>query len=249
MEERKFVKFKKEELAMKRYVWRSLGKGKVSAIRVEYTPVGEKIIVSTDKPGLVIGSRGERIDELTRVLKKRFKLENPHVEIDEVANSNFDAQLVADRIALELEKLGNLKFKIIAYKEITKIMASGALGVEIKLSGKLPSDRAKSWRFAAGYLKKVGDSAKVVNKAQSIALTKLGISGIKVAILPPDAKIHDKIEVNDTLKKEINRNLGEEAEKAAEEKVKIAEEKKAEKKAKAKAKKKAKEKGEEGEGN
>jgi ribosomal protein S3 len=52
-----------------------------------------------------------------------------------------------------------------------------------------------------GYLKKVGDSAKVVRQASSIALTKLGISGIKVGILPPDAKIHDKIEIDDNLKK------------------------------------------------
>ena len=73
MEERKFVRFKKDELAMKKYIWRSLGKGKVSSIQVEYTPIGEKIIVSTDKPGLIIGSRGERINELTEVLKKRFK--------------------------------------------------------------------------------------------------------------------------------------------------------------------------------
>src|SRR3989344_3559707 len=130
MEERKFVKFKKEELAMRKAVWRNLGKGRVSAIKVEYTPIGEKIIVSTDRPGLIIGSRGERIDELTRLLKKRFKLENPHIEIDEIKNPNFDAQLVADRLALELEKLGNLKFKKIAYQQLMRIMKAGALGAE-----------------------------------------------------------------------------------------------------------------------
>ena len=204
MDEKKFVGFKKKEYAMKKYVWNSLGKGKVSSIRVEYTPVGEKIIVATDKPGLIIGSRGERIDNLTRVLKQRFKLENPNIEISEIRNADLDAQLVADRIALDLEKFGNLKFKTIAYKELVRIMKAGALGVEIRLSGKLPSDRAKSWRFAAGYLKKVGDSAKVVGKAQSIALTKLGISGIKVGILPPDAKIHDKIVITDEIKRLIN---------------------------------------------
>ena len=205
MDEKKFVIFKKKEFAMRQYIWNSLGKGKVSSIRVEYTPVGEKIIVATDKPGLIIGSRGEKIDLLTRTLKQKFGLENPNIEINEIKNPNFDAQLVADRIALDLEKFGNLKFKSIAYKELVKIMKSGALGVEIRMSGKLPSERAKSWRFAAGYLKKVGDSAKVVNAAQSIALTKLGISGIKVFILPPDAKIHDRIDVNDDILKIINR--------------------------------------------
>jgi small subunit ribosomal protein S3 len=200
MDEKKFVQFKKKEYAMKKYIWNSLGKGKVSSIRVEYTPVGEKIVVATDKPGLIIGSRGEKIDMLTKVLKQKFKLENPNIEINEIKNADLDAQLVADRIALDLEKLGNLKFKAIAYKELVRIMRSGALGVEIRLSGKLPSDRAKSWRFAAGYLKKVGDSAKVVGNAQSTALTKLGISGIKVGILPPDAKIHDKIVITDEIR-------------------------------------------------
>jgi small subunit ribosomal protein S3 len=203
MDEKKFVSFKKREYAIKRYIWNNLGKGKVSSINVEYTPIGEKIIIATDKPGLIIGSRGERIDLLTKVLKQRFKLENPNIEISEITNSNLDAQLVADRIALDLEKFGNLKFKTIAYKEIQKIMRAGALGVELRLSGKLPSDRAKSWRFAAGYLKKVGDSAKVVGRAQSTALTKLGISGIKVSILPPYAKIHDKIEINDEMRRMI----------------------------------------------
>jgi len=203
MDEKKFVDFKKREFEIKNYIWNSLGKGRVSAIKVEYTPVGEKIIVFTDKPGLIIGSRGERIDALTRVLKQRFKLENPNIEINEIRNPSLDAQLTADRIALELEKLGNLKFKTIAYKALVRIMRAGALGVEIRLSGKLPSDRAKSWRFATGYLKKVGDSAKVVDRAQSTALTKLGISGIKVSILAPDAKIHDRIEITDEIKKMI----------------------------------------------
>ena len=206
MDEKKFVQFKKRELEMKKYIWNSLGKGKVSSIKVEYTPVGEKIIVATDRPGLIIGSRGERIDELTRVLKQRFKLENPNIEIFEIKNPGLDAQLVADRIALDLEKMGNLKFKSIAYRELVRVMNAGALGVEIRLGGKLPSDRAKSWRFAMGYLKKVGDSAKVVRKASSIALTKLGISGIKVGILPPDAIIHDRIEIDDKLRNLLKTN-------------------------------------------
>jgi len=210
MDEKKFVQFKKEELAMRKYIWDNLGKGKISSIKVEYTPVGEKIIVSTDRPGLIIGSRGSKINELTRNLKQRFKLENPNIEIEEIENPDFDAQLVADRIAIELEKLGNLKFKTIAYRELSRIMRAGALGVELRLSGKLPSDRARTWRFTQGYLKKVGDSAKVVNTASATALTKLGITGITVSILSPKAKIHDKVEIEDELKQAINSEIEEE---------------------------------------
>jgi small subunit ribosomal protein S3 len=78
-------------------------------------------------------------------------------------------------------------------------MAAKAQGAEIRLSGKLPSDRAKSWRFASGYLKKTGDTANIVRKAQSIAQTIPGSVGIKVSILPPEAEIHDRIIVDEEL--------------------------------------------------
>lgn len=206
MEERKIVQLKKDEFAIKEYIKNSLGKGRISRVKIDYTPIGEKIIVSTDKPGLVIGKRGERIEELTKVLKTRFKLENPHIEIDEINTPEFDSQLIADDIALSLERLGPLKFKVIAYKTLQKIMGAGALGVELRLSGKLPSARAKTWRFSQGFLKKVGDSAKVVNKAQSVAQTKPGTVGIMVSILPPDAHIHDKITLNEELMGRLTMN-------------------------------------------
>ena len=82
MEERKIVNLKKEEFAIREHIKKNLGKGRISRVRVEYTPVGEKIIISTTKPGLIIGRSGERIDEITKNLKSIFKFENPHVEID-----------------------------------------------------------------------------------------------------------------------------------------------------------------------
>lgn len=203
MEEKKFVGFKKEELGVKEYVKGDLGKGKISSVSVEYTPVGEKIVIGTSKPGMVIGKRGEKIDELTRVLKKRFKLDNPHIEILEIIEPRLDAQLVADEIALGLERQGSLKFKVIAYKMLQEIMRAGALGAELVLSGRLPSERAKSWRFAQGYLKKTGDPAKVVDKAMAQAVTMQGVAGIKVRILPPNAHIHDRIIVDDALMAKI----------------------------------------------
>ncbi len=206
MEEKNVVKFKKEEFAVREYIKQAIGKGKVSRVRIEYTPVGEKIIIATSKPGLVIGRGGEKIDELTRTLKKRFKLENPHIEIDEIMNPQFDAQIVADEIALALENLGPMKFKVIAYKMLQKIMNSGALGVEIRLGGKLPSSRAKQWRFAQGYLKKTGDSAKVVDRAQATAQTRPGTVGVKVSILSPYAIIEDRIIVDDDFIKKMREN-------------------------------------------
>jgi len=89
MEGRKFIQFKKQEFGIKEYIKKDLGKGKISKLDIEYTPVGEKIIISTSKPGLIIGRKGEKIEELTRILKNRFKLENPHIEINEIQNPLF----------------------------------------------------------------------------------------------------------------------------------------------------------------
>lgn len=205
-EEKSVVKFKKEEFSIREYIKTSIGKGKVSKVRIEYTPVGEKIIIATSKPGLIIGRGGEKINELTGILKRRFKLDNPHIEIDEIRKPEFDAQLIADEIALALENSGPLKFKVIAYRTLQRIMNAGALGAEIRLNGKLPSSRAKKWRFAQGYLKKTGDSAKVVDRAQARAETKPGTVGVKVSILSPDAKLFDRISVDEELLEKINQN-------------------------------------------
>ncbi len=206
MEERNTVKFKKDEFAIKEHIKSILGKGKISKVRIEYTPVGEKVIVSTNKPGLVIGKRGEKIEELTGVLKNKFKLENPRVEIEEIKNPEFDAQTIADEIALSLERLGPLKFKVIAYKNLQRVMNAGALGAEIVLGGKLPSARAKSWRFSQGYLRKVGDSAKVVDKAKAVAQTNPGTVGVKVSVLPPTAVLKDRLDLNKELIERIRMN-------------------------------------------
>ena len=63
MEEKNFVKFKEEEVGIKEYVKSTLGKGRISDVLIEYTPVGEKIIIVTNRPGLIIGRKGERINE------------------------------------------------------------------------------------------------------------------------------------------------------------------------------------------
>lgn len=113
---------------------------------------------------------------------------------------------MADEIAISIEKFGPLKFKVIAYRALQRIMNAGALGVELRLNGKLPSARAKAWRFAQGYLKKTGDSAKVVDVAQARAETKPGTVGITARILSPHAKLFDKITVNDEMIKKLKEN-------------------------------------------
>ncbi len=206
MEERKFVNIRKEEFGVKEYIKNQFGKGKVSTVKIDYTPVGERIVVYTHKPGLIIGKKGESIERLTTILKKRFKMENPHVDIGEISKPELDAQLVADDIATGLERFGSMRYKSLAYRALDRIKRAGALGCELRLTGKLPSDRARSWRFAYGYLKKTGDSSNQVDYAESVAETKQGVVGIKVSILTADKKMPDRIDLGETTLEEIKRN-------------------------------------------
>lgn len=170
----------------------------ISQITLKKIPLGEKIIINTSRPSLVVGSKGANIKDLTKTLKTRFKLENPQIEINEVKNIFLDANIVAEQIASSLERFGSARFKGTGHKTMANVIRAGAMGVEIIISGKIPGSRAKNWRFYQGYLKKCGDVAvSGVRKAQKAALLKSGIIGIKVAIMPPDVVLPDRIEILD----------------------------------------------------
>lgn len=206
MEERKFVAMTKEEIGVKNFIRRQFGKGKISSVRIEYTPVGEKIIIATNRPGVVIGKNGETIESLMSVLKKKFKMENPHIDIEEIKKKEIDAQLMADEIATILERFGASRFKSVAYKYLEEIKKAGALGGEIVLSGRLPSERAKTWRFKFGYLKKTGNDRKLVQKAEAIAKDKKGIVGVEVSILKPMEKVKEITSLNEEILTKIKSN-------------------------------------------
>ena len=198
MIEREFVAQKTKEYYIKKFIESKLSKVGLSSIKLKKIPMGEKIIIETSKPSLIVGSKGTNIKELTLTLKKEFKLENPQIEINEVKNIFLDPIIVADKIAGSLERFGSARFKGVGHKIMENVINSGALGIEIVLSGKIPSARAKSLRFYQGYLKKCGDIAMHgVRKAHTAALLKSGIVGIKVSIMPPDLELPDNVEILD----------------------------------------------------
>lgn len=196
MIERDFIAQKTKEFYIKKYLEAKLKGVGVSQIKLKKIPLGEKIIIQASKPSLIVGSKGANIRDLTKVLKRDFHLENPQIEINEIRDVFLDAKLVAEKIAGSMERFGSARFKSIGHKIMENVLNSGALGIEIIISGKIPSARARSWRFYQGYLKKCGDIALTgVRRAQTAALLKSGIVGIKVAIMPPDLQLPDTIEV------------------------------------------------------
>ncbi len=195
MIERKFVAENLKEYQIEEYLRGVIGKAGLSYIKLQRTPLGEKIIICSSRPGIIVGKSGSNIARLTKELKEKFGLENPQLELVEADNAFSDANIVAESIANSLERFGTARFKGIGHKAITDVMASGARGVEILISGRIPSSRAKTWRFYLGNLKKSGDIAvSGVNKAYSTAKLKTGVVGVQVRIMPATTRLPDDME-------------------------------------------------------
>jgi len=201
MIERQFISRKMKEFKIEEFVSNTLDKDGYSHTEIQRTPLGERIIIHTSKPGLIVGRKGSKIKELTDILKAKFNMENPQVEVAEVINPNLSAQTIAKTIVHTFERFGPKRFKSLGYQALQNIIDAGALGAEIIISGRgIPSSRAKSWRFSAGYLKKSGDIAEnFVKTGYAVAHLKSGSVGVKVIILTPDIRLPDKI----TMKEQI----------------------------------------------
>jgi len=192
--ERYFIRENVKEMLIDEYLEKELRRAGYGGIDIKKTPLGTKVTIFAASPGYVIGRGGRKIRELTRLLERKFNLENPQIEVEEIKNPYLNAKVQAVRLAQALER--GIHFRRAAYSAIRAIMRNGARGVEIRLSGKLTGERAKSVRFYQGYLAKVGNPAEtLVSKGYAQARLKLGVIGVKVSIMPPDAKLPDEIEV------------------------------------------------------
>ncbi|AIU69760.1 30S ribosomal protein S3 [Thermococcus eurythermalis] len=203
--ERYFIREGVREMLIDEYLEKELRRAGYGGLDIKKTPLGTKVIIFAARPGYVIGRGGRKIRELTRILERQFGLENPQIEVEEIKNPYLNAKVQAVRLAQALER--GVHFRRAAYSAIKAIMRNGARGVEIRLSGKLTGERAKSVRFYQGYLAKVGNPAEtLVSRGYAQALLKLGVIGVKVSIMPPDARLPDEIEVKEVVEEEVSAN-------------------------------------------
>jgi len=199
MIEKQIVEKNMKEYAIQEKIAKELPKACYSKIELKKTPLGEKVIIHTARPGLVVGKKGANIQKITETLRNKFKMENPQVEIIEIEKPNLDSKSVAERILSSFERFGPKRFKSIGYSALQNIMDAGATGAEIIISGRgVPAKRTKTWRFYAGHLKKSGDiSQNHIKKSLVVAELKSGAIGIKVHILTPDTILPDEIKLRD----------------------------------------------------
>lgn len=107
--EKHFVKEGIKEAEIEEFLKEKFDKAGYSHIEIQRTPLGTRIIVYADRPGLVIGKYGSRVKELTEEVQKKFGLENPMLDVKEIDNPLLDAQVVASKITKALEKGGILQ--------------------------------------------------------------------------------------------------------------------------------------------
>ncbi|HIP74366.1 MAG TPA: 30S ribosomal protein S3 [Euryarchaeota archaeon] len=203
MIEREFIRDATSGLAIKEYLVDEVRQALPSDIQVVRTPLVTRIILKVARPALVIGRKGYRIKQLTEEIKRRFRIDNPQIEVVPVPNTTLDARVQAMRIALGLEH--GQAWRPLLRKTLARIMAAGAKGCEIVIKGKLGARGAKKRveRVYAGYMKKCGDPVKLVDQGHAVAKTRWGTIGVHVYIVHPDTVFPDHIAVPDVPQEQI----------------------------------------------
>jgi len=181
--EKLFIKEGIKESEVEEFLRKRFERAGYSHTEISRTPLGTRVIVYAQKPALVIGRSGRRIDEITEEIKEKFGFENPLIDVREIENPFLDAKIVARRIAKAIER--GINYKKVANYYLQKVMEAGAVGIAIEMGGKLASiRRSRRQKFNAGFVAHSGNYAeKLVDFESTQAMIKPGVIGIKVRIM------------------------------------------------------------------
>ena len=176
------------------FLTKKLDRAGYGGVNLSKTPLGTHVVVYAMRPGLVIGRGGETIRELATALEQNFKISNPQISVSEIEVPELNAYVVGSRVASALER--GVHFRRAGFWALNQVMEAGALGVEIVISGKLRTERARFEKFRAGYFPRCGEPAlRYTLKAVVHVQLKPGIIGVRVKLMPPDAVFPDKIQI------------------------------------------------------
>lgn len=123
-----------EDLKVQKYIKENLYHAGVPKIEIERTGQKIKAAIHTARPGIIIGKKGAEVEKLKKALEKLTGKELS-IDIKEVRKPELDAQLVAENIALQLEK--RIAFRRAMKKSVASTMRFGALGIKVACSGRL----------------------------------------------------------------------------------------------------------------
>ena len=132
--EKDFADYLVEDVKIRKFIKKKLYAAGVSKIAIERTAGRVKISVYTAKPGIVIGKNGQAIEELKGEIQKMTS-QKVAVNIEEIKRPETDVQLVAERIALDLEN--RVTFRRAMKQAMGRTMKFGAKGIKTAVSGRL----------------------------------------------------------------------------------------------------------------
>jgi small subunit ribosomal protein S3 len=192
--ERKFTQENIRRVLLKEHLMKTVDRAGFGGVDVQRTPMGTRVSLVVERPGIVIGRRGAAIKTLTKDIEDKFHYDNPQIEVQEVENPNLNAQIMAEKLAFALER--GWHFRRAGHSTVRRIMESGARGCLIIISGKLTGERHRTEKFKEGYIKYCGESRVLfVGTGFAVAKLKPGVIGVQVEIMQPGARLPAEIDV------------------------------------------------------
>ncbi len=163
-------------------------------MKYTHSASGTRVTLQVGRVGYAIGKKGRTIKKLSNDVKKILKTDNVQIEVEQLEDPELNPSVMATRLATALER--GRHFRRTAYGTIRRMMAKGAKGVEIIVSGKVTSQRARTEKFRDGFVAKTGDpKRKFVRIGRAVAKIKRGILGVTVLVMVPEASLPDQVHI------------------------------------------------------
>ncbi|MBI1813643.1 MAG: 30S ribosomal protein S3 [Deltaproteobacteria bacterium] len=131
---RDYAQLLREDLRVRQFLKERLYHAGISKVEIERAANKAKINIYTARPGIVIGKKGAEIEKLKSEVAKLTKKET-FINIHEVRRPDVDAQLVAENVALQLER--RVAFRRAMKEAVGRAMRMGALGIRVQSAGRL----------------------------------------------------------------------------------------------------------------
>ncbi|MBE3591291.1 MAG: 30S ribosomal protein S3 [Firmicutes bacterium] len=168
-----------EDLEIRDYIKKQFKDAGVSRVEIERAANRVKVTIHTAKPGMVIGRGGTEVDHLRKELERRTG-KQVNVNIVEIKNPELDAQLVAEGVAMQLER--RVAFRRAIKQAAQRAMRSRALGVKIMVSGRLGGAEMSRTEWTAEGSVPLHTLRADIDYGFAEAFTTYGQIGVKVWI-------------------------------------------------------------------
>lgn len=175
---RDFPELLQEDIKIRNFLRKSLSHAGIANLEIERSANRIRINIHTARPGIIIGKKGLEVDRLKEDLQRLIGGKQVNLNIKEIRRAEMDASLVAQNIALQLEK--RISFRRAMKKSVQSALRFGALGIKIRCSGRLGGHEiARSEWYREGRVP-LHTLRADIDYGTAEALTTYGIIGIKV---------------------------------------------------------------------